>query len=376
MTVRRPARAWTSVLGLAIGLTSAHATAAPTACAIRWDAWYTNGSSDPGAFTAATLSAPAWRARAPLHARFDEAGRIVWAPSQDTFDAEIRAAAKVHLCWVYLAYGDHGIIDLDHPMMRGLQFHRRSPIKGEVEYAVMTTPSLLIGGDRKAALAATLDLLSDSNYQRVEIGGASRPVLFIYVEASEAGRWRDQAPALRVQLDALRAASRSRDLGDPYVVVTLSGAGKAEALREAVGAEAISQYVAGQRRGHQRWSAFAPGIEADWNQYAATTSAGVVPTLRSGADIRARCQTPPPFEHRFPKGTKCDDYVDNPSPSELEQEFRDARAWVETHAAKDPAGLLLVYAWSECDESGNCLMPTYGDPEGRKLEAIRRALAR
>ena len=37
---------------------------------------------------------------------------------------------------------------------------------------------------------------------------------------------------------------------------------------------------------------------------------------------------------------------------------------------------MLVYAWSECDESGNCLMPTYGDAAGRKLDAIARALAR
>ena len=203
----------------------------------------------------------------------------------------IRAAAKAHLCWVYLAYGDRGVIDLDHPMMRGLWFHRHSAIKSEVDYAVMTTPSLLVGGDRRAARQATLNLIADDNYQRTTIAGASRPVLFLYVETSEADRWIGAAATLRDALDGLRAASRERGLGDPYLVLTLSGADKAEALRAAIGADAISQYVAGRRRGHEAWAAFEPGIEADWDRYAAATRADVVPTLRSGADIRARCET-------------------------------------------------------------------------------------
>jgi len=36
---------------------------------------------------------------------------------------------------------------------------------------------------------------------------------------------------------------------------------------------------------------------------------------------------------------------------------------------------MLVYAWSECDESGNCLMPTLGDPAGRKIDAVARGLS-
>src|SRR5271166_6618879 len=140
--IRWGACAWSaSVLALACGT----ANAAPKACAIRWDAWYTNGRQDPGAFTAAALSGPTWRDRTPLHAHFGESGRIVWAPSQETFDIEIRAAAKANLCWVYLAYGDRGVIDLGHPMMRGLWFHRHSTLRSEVDYAPMTTPALLAG---------------------------------------------------------------------------------------------------------------------------------------------------------------------------------------------------------------------------------------
>jgi hypothetical protein len=361
-----------AALALAVGA----ARAEPLACAIRWDAWYTNGPHDPGAYTAAALGLPAWRGRAPLHARIDANGKIVWAATQATFDAEIKAAARAHLCWVYLAYGDRGVIDLAHPMMRGLRLHLNSVIRDEVRYALMTTPSLLIGADRKAALAATLSLMQGSVYQSVVIAGARRPLLFVFFESPQAFARPDRREALRAALDALRTASRSRGLGNPYIVVTLAGAKAAEEMRAALGADAISQYVAGRRRGHQSWATFEPSIEADWSAYAAAAAADVVPTLRTGADIRARCQTPPPFERRFPPGSRCDDYVDNPSLEQLEQEFRHARSWIEARSGRDPARLMLVYAWSECDESGNCLMPTYGDADGLKIDAIARALGR
>ena len=191
------------------------AGAEPLACAIRWDAWYSNGPDEPGAYTAAALSLPAWRSRAPLHGRFGPDGKIVWAATQATFDAEIRAAARAHLCWVYLAYGDHGVIDLDHPMMRALRLHLSSAIRDEAPYALMTTPSLLIGGDRKAALEATLSLMQRSGYESVAIDGERRPLLFLFFESSQAFAETARREALRAALDALRAASRKRGLGKP-----------------------------------------------------------------------------------------------------------------------------------------------------------------
>jgi hypothetical protein len=40
------------------------------------------------------------------------------------------------------------------------------------------------------------------------------------------------------------------------------------------------------------------------------------------------------------------------------------------------SALMLVCAWPECEETGQSPMPTYEGPEGRKLDAIARALAR
>ena len=346
-------------------------------CAIRWDAWYTNGPNDPGHYTAVALSKPEWRARAPLHAQFDSSGKITWAPSQATFDAEIRAAHGANFCWAYLVYGKNHMIDLENSMMKGLAFHRSSAIKSEVKYALMTQATLLgVENNYNDAVNATIQLMRDDNYQHISLQGASRPLLFFFYDPGDVNAaFGGSLEKLKKPIDSIRKTSIEQGLGNPYIVVLAGPAAKAEAVRKALGADAVSQYIAGNRNGHvMSWAQFEPTIEADWNHYAAATSADVVPTLRSGADIRARCQTSPPFDHRFPPNDKCENYTVNPTNEELKAEFKDALLWIERHREKDPTRLLLVYAWSECDESGNCLMPTYGDPTGQKLLAISEVL--
>jgi len=275
-------------------------------------------------------------------------------------------------------YGKNNVIDLTDPMMKGLVFHRTSSIKSEVKYALMTTTGLLgRPGQYIGSAKATVDLLADSNYQRISVGSIDRPLLFLYFDAADLAKtFLGSLVFMKQSLDAIRKLSVDRGLGNPYIVVVLAPAKAAEEIRIALGADSISEYISGERKkGVEQWAEFETSIEADWNAFASATDATTVPTLRSGADIRARCQTPPPWEHRFSPGFDCGNfYVVNPTLAELKKEFQDAAAWVRSHALKDPAGLLLVYAWSECDESGNCLMPTYGDPDGRKLQAIAAAL--
>jgi hypothetical protein len=367
-----------ALVGLLLWHVGAAASNPITPCAIRWDAWYTNGPTDPGGYTAAALSPPQFHNLAPLHAKFDANGKIEWAPSQATFDAEIRAAHGASVCWAYLMYGKNNVIDMNDPLNKGLVFHRSSSIKSQAQYALMTTTAL-IGrpGQYTDSTKATVDLMADSAYQNVSDRTHKRPLLFLFYEPEDLARiFKGSLATMKQSLDAIRKASVDRGLGNPYIVV-LSGPPKtAEDVRTALGADAISEYISGNRKKRiERWAEFEPSIEADWNAYAAATNAAIVPTLRSGADIRARCQTPPPYDHRFPPGFNCGNfYIINPTLAELKTEFQDAATWVRAHPDRDPTGLLLVYAWSECDESGNCLMPTYGDPDGRKLQTIAAAL--
>jgi hypothetical protein len=354
----------------------AQAATPVTPCAIRWDAWYTNGQTDPGHYASDALSLPRWHHLAPIHARFDSAGTITWAPSQETFDAEIRAASSAGLCWAYVMYGQNNIIDLSNPLMRGLAYHRASAIKSSVNYAMIVTADLLgRPGQYESAVQATVRLMRDANYQHVSINGTSRPLLFLLYNATDLGRFFEGSFAkMKEVIDAVRQASADSQLGDPYLVVLSSPAKQAEITRRALGADGISEYVAGTRSGGaQSWAGFEPSIEADWDAYTAATPADAIPTLRSGADIRARCETPPPFDHRFGQ-KRCDSYVLNPSAQELKSEFRDSVAWIANHRGRDPANLMVVYSWSECDESGNCLMPTIGDPAGQKLKTISEIL--
>jgi len=347
------------------------------ACAIRWDAWYSNAPGDPGHDTAVTLADPQFHALAPLHGEFEPDGGLVWRPSQARFDAEIEAARRADLCWAYLAYGSGGAVDLSLPMMRGLAFHRASAIKDLVPYALIATTSTLGSArDLTTAAAAIADLMRDSNYKTVDLAGVRRPLLFVFYDKQDVARlFGGDLGLVRQSLDNLRQRAQKQGSGDPYVVVLASPAALAETLREALGAEAISEYVSGRRTGQpESWSAFAPSMEQDWRAYAAATRAQAAPLVRSGADLRARCAHPPRWERRFQTAASCDNYVENPSLDQLKAEFARARAFIATPEAKDPARLLLIYSWSECDESGNCLMPTHGDPTGEKLRAVGEAL--
>ena len=332
---------------------------ANVACAIRWDAWYSNGENDPAHYTALTLRPERWHSRVPLHGTFDADGNITWRPTAATFAAEIEAAASARLCWAYVMYGANNIIDLSDSMMKALTMHRTAANKNAVKYAMITT-SRVLGRTAvyEEAVRAHLELFQDSNYQFIEIRGDHRPLLFLLYDDSDLKIYfGGSIPNLKAVIDALRAGSQKNGSGNPYIVVLETSAQKAENIRNGIGADAISSYVEGHRNGHpQTWAQFEPTIEADWNQYADRSRGDSVPTLRSGADIRARCQIPPPFDHRFSINNSCKDYTDNPTVLELEAEFTNAQKWITSRKDKDPGMAMLIYAWSECDESGNCLI--------------------
>lgn len=353
------------------------ASAPPTVCAIRWDAWYTNGEKDPAHYTAMSLGDPAWRERTPLHAKINEAGQVVFEPSQQTFDAEIRAAKQADLCWAYLTYGRDNRIDLGDPMMKALAYHRSSGIKSQTPYAlILQARTLGHKDDYRDAVESALSLMRDTNYKKLTVDGQQRPLIFFFYDENDLhSSFGGSLQNLRDPFDLIRESSRRQNLGNPYIVVLAWSGIQAEGIRSALGADAISRYDAGERKkGVTPWSEFENSIPRQWESYARATPAAVVPFLSTGADIRARCETPPPWDHgRFTSG-RCSDYTINPSTSELQAEFRDAVAWIELHRDKDPANLLLVYSWSECDEGGNCLMPTYGDRDGVKIRAISTAL--
>ena len=367
-----------SMLYSVLWLKPAYAEYALTTCAIRWDAWYTNGLNDPGHFSAATLSPDRWHSLAPINAQFDTAGHITWSTSQAIFDKEIISANKANLCWAYVMYGTNNNIDLSNPLMKGLMYHRSSNIKNKVNYTMIITSGLLGRYNNYSnALSSIEKLMHDSNYQHLEIHGESRPLLFLLFSESDLDNYFSGSfSKMKNTIDALRRLAIDSGVGDPYIVI-LGGKAEAELARRSLGADAISEYISGKRNGNpETWSSFIPSIEDDWNKYAAFTTAAAIPTLRSGADIRARCETPPPYDHRFIKAAQCLSYVSNPTMLQLKSEFHDADVWVQCHPHSDPARLLLVYSWSECDESGNCLMPTVGDPTGEKLKAISTTTTR
>ena len=222
------------------------------ACAIRWDAWYTNGVNDIGHYTATALGKPEWRARTPLHATIDGSGRITWTPSQQTFDAEIRAVKQANLCWAFLTYGANHEVDLKHPLMRGLAYLRSSAIKAKAPYAlILQGRTLGQTNNFRAAVAKILSLMHDDNYERIVIAGQVRPLLLFFYEADGVNAsFGGSIANLRGPFDLIRESAREQGLGEPYVVVLAWSGAQAEAIRESIGADANSEYFSGHWNGH------------------------------------------------------------------------------------------------------------------------------
>ena len=179
-----------------------------TACAIRWDAWYTNGPTDPAHYTSDTLSRSTGIIL-PRSTLVSIGRQITWAASQESFDAEIRAASLANLCWAYVMYGKNNIINLSNPLMQGLVYHRASAIKSAVEYA-MIVPSDLLGRPGKYESGhAVVELMRDSNYKHTSVNdGISRPVLFLLYNSVDLERsFGGSFPKMKEVIDAIRRMS-------------------------------------------------------------------------------------------------------------------------------------------------------------------------
>jgi len=347
--------------------------------AIRWDARYCDAPGQPCYEEEQILGPQKWHFRAPLHTTVLGPNKIKFEPTQATFDAEIRAARAGGLSyWAYLMYGDpqSGVIDLNQSMMKGLAFHRASAIRSQMNYAMMVQTSTLGSvGAYGAAVSAVLDLMHDSNYQTC-LGG--RPVLFLYYsEADLKGVWGASYANLKGALDAVRAGALGRGLGDPYIIVMTPPPTVAEAVRTALGADAISTYAVPIPQNYSAtYDQLDQMTQAYWESEAAAAPAGVVPTVMIGWDTRPRKEHPPYWERNItPAHPDMTKYVTAPTAIQFAGECRAAIRFVNAHQKTCRSRLVLIYAWNE-DSEGGPLEPTLGDPKGARLLALKGTISR
>ena len=333
--------------------------------AIRWDAWYGDGSASGARGTQQSLSRAGQHSRAPLHTVEDSPWRLHFAPTQATMDAEILAARAGGLAyWAFLLYPRNGAAA---SQMLGFDLYQSSSIKAQIAWAMIRqTNDWGSTGAYGPQVAESISYVSQGHYQRVLV---SRPLVYVYYTAQDiANYWGGNIANLRAALEAFRAQVQAAGLGNPYLVV-LAGSNYLS-VGTALGADAVSAYIAGfPARRHGTYAQLDSDTRAWWDTQRVSYGA-VIPICMCGWDREPRIVRPVPWETTTQRAYlgRGIGYA-QPTPAELATHFQAAVSYVQGHPVECASKAILAYAWNEHDEGG-WLAPTLGDPSGVRLAAI------
>lgn len=335
--------------------------------AIRWDAYYANGSG-PSRYTSQSLSAAAYRGRAPKHADVSKT-KVLWAYSQDTMDAEIAVAKASNLkYWAFLRYAGGSDMNVAYDL------YQSSANKNDVKYCWIDDLNRVGStGNYTAWVSLVVARMGDSNWFKA--GG--RPVIYLYwSDAAFAAAFGGVQANVKAAVDALRAAAANAGVGDPYVVLMAGFTALSRAiLRVGVGADALSDYISTNipQALKAPYSALDTAVRGHWATLAAAGQ--VVPICMAGWDRRPRIDRPVAWEATTQRaGVGMLNYVAQPTNAELVAHLQAAKDYISANPSVCPLDVALIYAWNEHDEGG-WIAPTVGDPSGAKLSAIASVLA-
>jgi hypothetical protein len=345
-------------------------------CAIRWDAVDTGLGNPINSEITRTLSPAKFWSRAPWYAKPSDAdGILIDGNSQAIMDQEITYARDAGLtCWVYLWYG------AADPMQNAWRLHQSSSLKNDVNWAQMEQFGNLKG--RRNFISQTPAIISymkQSNYQTVLSG---RPLWFLYADdysyASHLADWGNDPANFASALATFRAAAEAAGLPNPYIVMVNGNAAVAASL----GADAVSSYIPdfGPPAPAKPWAKVVASISSYWSKLGSGASAAgihTVPIVATGWDTRPRKLHIVSWETSIRKpGEDPNVYDVLPTPSQFVAELQDAVKYVAAHPGVAASKVILIYAWDECDEGGNCLIPHYDPakpsvPDTSILDAFR-----
>jgi hypothetical protein len=374
-------RSWVSmVAGLAAGLvvagSSASASNRTIPCAIRWDAVDTGVGNSINSDITRTLSPVRYWSRAPWYATPDGPNSLrIDGNSQAIMDQEITYAHDAGLtCWVYLWYG------ATHPMQNAWRLHQSSAIRNDVNWAQMEQFGNLLGSaDFSAKTPLIISYMEQKNYQTVLDG---RPLWFLYADSNFARQladhWGNHTANFAAAVAAFRGAVKAAGVANPYIVMVNGNASVAASL----GVDAVSSYIPdfGPPATAKPWPTVAASIASYWSRLgSAAAAAGIqtVPVAATGWDTRPRKEHIVSWEASIRKPHEDLGVYDVlPTPAQLAAELQNAVSFVIANPRLVASKLILIYAWDECDEGGNCLIPHYdpahpGVPDTSILDAFK-----
>lgn len=351
----------------------AQAASGIIAGAIRWDGWYSITPLSGSINAQNALGPQQYQSRAPSHCTAPSIYAISCVGTQAVMDAEITIAANNGIVfWAFDQYAPASDFSVAWTL------YQSSSLKASINWTWIQQMDLM---GSTGAYATQMDALvvqmQQSNYQKVTVSTANRPVWFILWNTTYfASKFASSYPNVAAAITYLRAAAITAGLGTPYIVVLTGTAATAATIATNIGADAISTYntpVSSVVNG--TFASLDTQTRADWVTMGATGTP-IVANAMTGWDRSPRVARPVPWE--ISTGQKpyfgFNNVYAQSTNAELVTHLAAAVTYINANPLIVPSKLLLIYAWDENDEGGGSLIPTRGDPTGARLAAIKATI--
>ena len=334
--------------------------------AIRWDAYSAFGvAGDPTTKTQHFAGFAQYRGVLPWWQTDITNDVTQCIESQVNMDQEILLAKQAGIkCWAYNWFTPAS----STPMMAAWRLHQSSIHANNVNWCPSIGFGTFIGAQFSATstwhanMAAWATYMQMTNYQKVL---TNRPLVMINFDDSETAAWFSGSLAnIATMITYLNGLLTTAGLGNAYFVLMGSQSlVSARATSIGSGVSALGAYSLGSSGNGGlggAYSGLTTAAEGFWTSFAGS-GFKYVPTAMSGWSPQARRERPPSFEPQSPFANYNKVFT-APTPSQLATHLQDAITFIGANASVCESGVILIYAWSECDESGNPMMPTQNDP--------------
>ena len=340
----------------------------PIVGAIRWDAWY--GQGTPVSEVEKTLGPRKYHFRLPFFAQVISPGEVSINGDQlAVMESEISYAADAGLdYWAFVDYWDQGNLGI------ALRRYREAHNKRGIHYCLIEEGGRLdqYGTKGWPRLVAHFQ---DPNYQKVLDG---KPLLFVYGVPKT---------ITRADFDELDQQTTAAGLSKPYKVLMGWNPRSDKVEMKKLGFDAVSAYAAGVGYEWEQWpyDRLTEHVRTAYWGVCRSERLETITFVSAGWDPRPRVEHPTPWIKVTPRPDLTPPAQQQPlvdavtaTPDQLAQHLRDALDWTKQNRDLNRANAIIIYGWNENDEGG-WLIPTLqsdGKINKSRIDALSHVLRR
>jgi hypothetical protein len=336
--------------------------------AVRWDAYSAIAPfPDPTNQAQTAIGFSQHRHSAPWFSQSITPNVIQCVETQANMDTELQLAKQAGIkCWAYNWYQP----EATKPMMNAWRLHQSSAFSADCNWCVLDDPGGFLGTGLtfsqtalwQAQMAVWVTYFQYANYQKVP---GNRPLVFIlWSDAEITGSFGGNIANFATMLTYLNGLCATAGLGNVYMVLQ-GQPGEMATNIGLTGASAIGSYTMGTTvitTPNEAYTKLDTAAQAAWTTYA-SQGVKMVPTLMTGWWARSERERPFTWQLSFQSPFL---YYDKdfaaPTPTQFASHAAAGIAFTEANASVIDSTVMFIYAWSECSESGNPLIPTLTDP--------------